>query len=188
MRTLALFVAFLVAGCQHPSACEELAQISPQGMVLATDEGRCSAILSFAYTTQDRYGMDFDTWIRTVAAQRTLFVLQSVYSMTNRTTWTPSSFPREPSAIPCGSGVPVTDSYWDTAVLSRILPERPPSLYASLSITIAPNNIATINVFQDFNCDGKVGVTELTGEFKQGVSPFLGGWRLISSTTPHLEE
>jgi hypothetical protein len=180
----------LVGACQRSAPpCEELARVSPK-VPLSTDDQRCSELLAFASVASERYGMTFENWLDDVAAQRTNLLLETIYSLTERTTWSPSTFAREPAQIPCGTGFEVTDAYWATSILATILPTRPMRLYASLAVTIpsTPGNVATIEVIQDFDCDGTEATMRAEGEFKQGTSAFLGGWKLLESSYPDVDE
>lgn len=182
-------VATIACGCQRSvPPCEELARLSPK-VPLATEDQRCSELVAFASVASERYGMTFERWVDDVAGQRTNLLLETIYSLTERTTWSPSTFTREPPEIPCGTGFEVTDAFWATSTLAKILPSRPAQLFASLAVTIPPaGNVATIDVIQDFDCDGTKATMRTHGEFRQGTSAFLGGWKLLDSSYPDVDE
>lgn len=191
-RTALIAILCGLCACQqrtNETACEELNRFAEPGIVLASDELRCTELLEFARTVPHRYGMDFSTWLVTVPAQTTSLLLDVIFALTG-TSWTPTSFDREPPVIPCGQGFQVTDEYWNRSVLARIVTRtRPERLYVSLAVDIppSPGNIATIRVFQDFDCDGTLGVFELTGEFKQGMP--VTGWKpLTPAIVPEFDE
>lgn len=188
-----LLVSLLLTACQRSepqSQCSELNQYAPAGVTLANEEERCAQLLEFSRTVDANYGMDFSTWLATVPRQRVQMITDAVFSVTDGARWMPVSFPRIPAEVPCGKGVALSDTIWTGSPLSQILAERPRDLYVSLTIDIPPDpgNVMAIRVQQDFNCDQEVGVMEVVGEIRAGVPALAGGWRLISSSVPPLDE
>jgi hypothetical protein len=185
-------IATSALGCHNDarSPCDELNQYAPAGVVLANDNARCAQLLEFAHSTEQRYDMEFSNWLTTVAGQRTAFMNDAVFAMTGLYGWTPAPFSLTPAQVPCGRALPLTDDLWVTTPLSKILKSRPVNLYVSLSVSIppVPGNVAEIDVQQDFDCDGHIGDMKLVGEFHVGVPAAVGGWKLISSTVPPLDE
>jgi hypothetical protein len=183
-------IALLLLGCQGTSkdSCAELEQYAPAGVTLGTSEPECARLLAFADTVQARYAMDFRAWLSTVAPQRVVFASDTVLALTGPSAWTPRSFGPIPAQVPCGKGVPVTDELWSPP-LSQILRTRPTALYVSLAVEIPPpGDMAAVRVSQDFNCDQKLGVTELVGEFHTGLPLMRGGWKLVSSKVSTIDE
>jgi hypothetical protein len=179
----------LVAGCQRSrmeSSCEELQHSAPPGVTLANNEQRCAELLAFANVAVESYGMDFTRWLTTVPSQPVKFVHETIFALTERS-WPPVSFQRVPAAVPCGKAMALDDATWTGSALSRVLSSRPEQVYVSLAVEISADR-ATIRVFQDFDCDQKLGVTEVTGRFKQGLSPFTGGWQLEKATYAEIDE
>ena len=186
-RATSLVMLAAACACRSKSACEELAETVPKDIVLSKDEMRCSELLDFEKKVGATYNMDFKTWLNTVPAQRVEIVFEAMLSITLRTDWTPTSFAMEPPEVPCGPGLSVDDTFWSTSVLREIYTKRPGRLYVALSMEI-DSNVATIRAYQDFDCDKTLGVQELKGEFRQGYDPMNGGWTLISSALPEVDE
>jgi hypothetical protein len=191
MRIVACLL--LLCGChrsEFESSCAELNSYAPKGVTLASDEERCKQLLKFARTSEERYDMDFRTWLSTVAAQPVVMVSDTVFALNGRGGWTPTSFSAVPPEVPCGKGLPLTDALWNNSPLSKILTTRPRELYVSLSVDIPsdPGDVATIRAFQDFNCDHRIGVTEIVGQFHVGGLASVAGWRLMRTTVPQLDE
>jgi hypothetical protein len=185
---LAMIAATLFAcdrSAENP--CEELHRQVPEGVQLASEPARCQELLNFAASTAKRYGMDFRTWIETVAAQRVTLVLDSIHALTEGA-WTPVTFTREPETIPCENGLLGVDALSVNSNLSSILRAPPDTIYVSLSIEVSAESIATVRVYQDFDCDKTPAVMELSGRYQRGRSAFTGGWELRSSTSPEIDE
>ena len=184
---------WMMAGCHGASsssaasACEELQGMVPSGVVLATDDQRCSEILTFGLAASERYGMPFKEWLTTVPAQGMAFALDAIYALTERQTLL-GALVLSPEKVPCGRGVPIGDDEWSRSQLSKIITTRPLEFYVSLSVDIGPDNVASIRVFQDFDCDQRLGLLEIVGRFKPGLSPFTGGWQLIRSSESKIDE
>jgi hypothetical protein len=178
------------AGCQKGASnpCEELAQLSPPGVVLADDEVRCGQLLDFAATVHRRYGMDFPEWIATVPAQRAQLLVGTLDAVT-RGKWNPVEFGPEPAIPPCGPGSRVSDDQWNRTPLSTILATRPDRLFVSVQLVVdRQKSVLTMRILQDFDCDHVLGVTEHTGLFDVGKPLIGGGWTSISSVDPALDE
>lgn len=131
--------------------------------------------------------MEFASWLNAAPGQRVALVHNVTMSLTE--VRTPASFAMEPATAPCDPGQVVTDETWATSNLRPFLQQPPERLYVSLSLNIdIATSKAVIRAFQDFDCDGVIGVQELVGEFKPGVPALSGGWRLISSKLPQIDE
>lgn len=189
---LAILLSVL-CGCQSghlaQDSCAELDQYAPAGVSLGSNEAQCAEVLAFAETVQARYGMDFPTWMSTVLPQRGVLVEDALFALIGKRAWTPRSFGPVPAEVPCGKGIPLTDELWATD-LSQILTARPEKLFVSLGIEIPPypGDMAAIRVSQNFDCDETVGVMEIVGEFHVGLPLLAGGWTLVSSSVPSIEE
>lgn len=186
-----LCVSAWTTSCQRKeeSACAELAGLVPPGVVLASEETRCAELLAFAAATELRYRMTFPAWLEVVAGQRVELLLDAVEALSNSPTWAPASFGSEPAHVPCDTGFVVTDSWWAQSALERVLRQKPDRLYVSMGIDVDPQtSTATIRISQDFDCDLTRGLMVTVGQFQRGRSPFAGGWKLLSSTTPELDE
>lgn len=183
----------LVWGCSKKEpACDELNRFAPKGIVIASEETRCQAILDFAATTKERYGLEFSEWLDVVFPQKSKLLLGMFQALVipgpPDKSWRPASFSREPAEVPCGRGEEVTERWWKESVLSRVVRDRPEKLYVSLALDIS-GDLATVRIYQDFDCDGELGVTELSARFRAGFSPSHGGWTLTKPTVvPNLEE
>lgn len=183
-------ITILLWGCQssdRESACAELSHYTEEGIVLARDEARCAELLQFASSVPDLYGMKFEEWLSTVLPQRSTYMLDAISSLTDSSGWSPHSFSAEPPLIPCG-GLKLTDAYWNTSILSKIIRNRPDTLYISLQITIDQRSKATIRAIQDFNCDLKTSFSEMIGIYRPGVSPITGGWQRLSTNVAEIDE
>ena len=185
----------LLAGCgacqdQPRSSCAELSQYAPAGVTLGSNETECARVLAFADTVDEHYGMNFRTWLSQVLPERAHLINDAVFALGGTSPWTPQSFGPVPAHVPCGRGVPLTDSDWFASPLSQVLASRPAEMYVSIAIEIppAPGDMAAIRVYQDFDCDQTVGVTELVGEFHHGLPVLAGGWRLVSTTLAPIDE
>ena len=182
-----LAVGLFVTGCAATNnPCEELNKSAPQGVTLSSKPERCTELLKFATTVPLRYRMPFDVWLTTVPAQGTHLISDTVFALA-KTSWTATSFGPEPRTPPCAPGVQWSDDEWERSTLSKIASAKPQTLYVSLKVTIAGDR-ATVEAFQDFNCDGKIGVTRLVGTFHQGRPLMAGGWHLIDGSYAHLDE
>jgi len=192
-RVSAAIALAVVCGCSKKElACEELNRFAPKGIVIASEETRCQAILDFAATTKDRYGLEFSEWLDVVFPQKARLLLDMFQALTLPgpldKSWRPASFPREPAEVPCGKGKEVTEGWWKESVLSKVVRDRPEKLYVSLALDIS-GDLATVRVYQDFDCDGVLGVTEVSARFRAGLSPSHGGWEITKPTVvPDLEE
>jgi hypothetical protein len=181
-------VTVILAACGDPgSSCEQLNKYAPKGVYLATNEQECARILEFSRIVPASYKMSFTDWLSNVLPQRVLFATDAVDAVSEQSTWVPTTFGPEPAIVPCGPGLPVTDAFWQASTLQYVLRERPTTLYVSLAVKI-DNNVATIDTFQDFNCDHKLGVNELVGAFKKGLPAPAGGWTLMNSVSAPIDQ
>jgi len=192
LAVVASVTVLLASGCgrARQNTCAELNRYAPRGVTLGSDEAQCAELLSFADTVQQRYGVDFQSWLSTVASQRVTMTSEAVFALAGLRSWSPRSFGPVPTDVPCGRGVPLTDDLWSHSPLSQILTTRPEQLYVSLAVEIppSPGNVATVHVYQDFNCDHVLGGIELVGEFHPGLPLMAGGWKLASSKVSRLDE
>jgi len=60
----------------------------------------------------------------------------------------------------------------------------------SLAVELPPSagDMAAIRVYQDFNCDHDVGISELVGEIHRGRPLLGGGWQPMSTTIPPIDQ
>lgn len=183
MRTRLALPLCMVACQQAETACEEVNRYLPSGAAFSNDEQRCAEILQFSRTVPSRYGMDFKRWLETVSRQRFTLSTGAILWLSQTTS---HSFSRVPASVPCG-GLVVDDLVWNRSVLPEILPERPPKLYASVALELSapspPAQEGKVRVYQDFDCDGDLGVMEIVGTFAAG-SP----WRALRSSFPPIDE
>jgi hypothetical protein len=185
MRLAAVILLFACQRDAPIASCRELAQYSASGIVLASTEARCAEVLAFGSTVGDKYNMGFSEWLTEVLPQRAAFIVDSIRALTEGDKWLPASFGPTPD-MRCG-GITVTDEMWKGTVLSKILTARPSKIYVSLSISVEGER-ATIRVTQDFDCDGKVGLTEVVGRFRKGQPMLAGGWIRLSTKTAEVDE
>lgn len=175
----------LPSGCARREPCADLNRFADPGIVIASEDERCRAILDFAALTEERYGLGFKEWLAVVYAQKVVLFLDIFQALTvpgpPDESWQPASFPREPAEVPCGKGEEVSEGWWRASVLSRVIRSRPAKMYVSLGLEIN-GDVATIRVYQDFDCDGEIGVNELTARFRTGLGPTHGGWELVKPT------
>jgi len=52
----------------------------------------------------------------------------------------------------------------------------------------ASNRVATMRATQDFDCDGNFAFLTVSGQYTPGVSMYTGGWKLIESSVPEIDE
>jgi hypothetical protein len=188
---LAATVALTSACENNESACAMLKSESPDGVTLATDEHRCGELLQFGTYVEQQYHMDFKTWLATVPGQGVGFISDALFALTgDASAPRPTSFAPTPATPPCGPGVEVTDDVWARLPFSRFVKHRPDTLYVSFSVELQTGtpNIATLRAYQDFDCDHKLDVLEVVGEYTPGVPPLAGGWHLLHSSTPAVDE
>jgi hypothetical protein len=187
MRVATSLLTILTACQPAADPCMELERISPRGLTLAEEPDRCAEILNFARVVSAREGMTFQAWLDVVSGQVAVILMQTIGSLTDRSESPPVSFGPEPSIpIPCG-GKPIGDADWKQLHLSTILTAQPERLYVASRVTIE-GNVATITVTQDFDCDGVTANTVLRGEFSPGKPALAGGWKLLESSMPPLDE
>jgi hypothetical protein len=77
-----------------------------------------------------------------------------------------AGFTRWPDKVPCSEGVSVSAEAWEKGPLAKWLPDRPQTMHSSFELATtgpADTPILTIRGWQDFNCDGKVGLWESVG-------------------------
>lgn len=186
MKLVVLALGLL--GCQRTeqSACAELQQTSPPGVVLATDEPRCEQLLEFARRVPGAYDMSFEQWLSAVAGQGGVLVHKTVSALTEGTI-PPTSFGPIPPAPPCAPGVKLDTATWSRSALALILGQDSQTMYTSFELRIEATT-ATLRVLQDFDCDQQHGLLEVVGEFQVGVSLYSGGWRLVRSSEPPVDE
>jgi hypothetical protein len=175
---------------KNEDPCAELKKESPPGVTLATTEQRCSELLEFGKHLEQHYGMGFKTWLATVPAQGVAFVNDALFALTDTPSQLPSSFATTPANPPCGPGLDVTDAVWANLPFSSFVKIRPAKLYVSFSVDlkVGTPNVATLRAYQDFDCDQQLGVLEVVGEYTPGVPALAGGWHLLHSLTPPVDE
>jgi len=77
-----------------------------------------------------------------------------------------AGFAKWPEKVPCSEGVWVSADAWERGPLSKWVPDRPPSLHSSFALATtgpADTPVVTIRGWQDFNCDGTLGLLESVG-------------------------
>lgn len=189
---ICMLVVALASACQKDeSPCSELKSMSPDGVTLATDEQRCSQLLEFGRYVDQHYQMDFKTWLAVVPTQGVHFVNDALFALTGDSgAPAPTSFSAVPPVPPCGPGLVLTDALWASLPFSSFVKSRPDKLYVSFSVDLqtGATNTATFRVYQDFDCDQKIDILELVGEYTPGVSALAGGWHLLHSSTPAVDE
>lgn len=89
-------------------------------------------------------------------------------------------------SVPCG-GLRVTDQYWSSSELSKVISTKPDKLFVSMSLDVS-NDVATIQIRQDFDCDGVFGVTKMVGRLHKGRPALGGGWERLLVTVPEIDE
>lgn len=74
--------------------------------------------------------------------------------------------------------------------MAAFVKTRPAELCISFSIDLQRGtpNIATLRAYQDYDCDHQVDVLEVVGEYSPGGPAAVGGWRLLHSTAPAVDE
>ena len=187
----ALLALAATSACQkNESACAELKNESPDGVTLATDEQRCSELLEFGTYVALRYHMDFKTWLATVPGQGVGFINDALFALTGSAGPQPTSFALAPPQPPCGPGLDVTDDLWARLPYSTFVKHRPDKLYVSFSVELqtGATNVATFRAYQDFDCDQTLDVLEVAGEYTPGLPALAGGWHLLHSSTPAVDE
>lgn len=187
----ALAALCMLAACHEDvHACAELKSQSPDGVTLATDEQRCSELLAFGTYVEQHYRMDFKTWLATVPGQGVGFINDALFALTGSGGPRPTSFALAPPVPPCGPGLDVTDDIWASLPYATFVKHRPDTLYVSFSVELqtgAPN-VATLRAYQDFDCDHQLAVLEVVGEYTPGLPALAGGWHLLHSSTPAVDE
>lgn len=189
--TLAIGSAALLAtqaACAHKDSCKELhAEYSEDSIVLASGTQECSKLLGFLQSEKfdDEGHPAPKEWISQVSMQKVLIMhrmLDALLGVGPNTgvVWEPESFAMTPATIPCEGLTLSEDAPWPLAQLGVAPPPGPLVFRTSLQVQAfdpsTGGQYATIQLFQDHNCDGVIGVNTMKGTFVRGLYPEQGGW------------
>lgn len=184
---VAAVLTLSLLGCHHP--CRELERemalpgwTAKEGMLACRGELKTLARISKPFGSTAKWR---DATVGEEA--RIFFALQEALVKADPNVPL-AGFARWPEKVPCSEGVSLSPDAWDRGPLAKWLPDRPRSLHSSFELlTTGPTDtpIVTIRGWQDFNCDGNVGLLESVGRIDRARHLFS---QTSYRSPPHITE